>query len=319
MYTMMLNKLLRAVLIIFLISIVIFFAVRMAPGDPVMTVLGAIGNNPEKVELLRNQMGLNDPLFVQYFRWIGGVLRGDFGVSMISGKPVLEIIMSRIGASIELIIAAILIGLVIAVPIGIIASTRPGKLLDKICTTISILGMSTPVFLIGLLMITLFAVQWQWLPASGYVAWSEDAGMHVKLLIMPATALGIFEAAVFFRFVRNGMLDVMREPFMETARAKGLSPFAIFVKHGFRNTLLTFMTVLGLEIGILVSGTVIVEQVFSWTGIGWLVLNSVSTRDYTLLQGTVLFVSAAVVIINLLLNLLYAFLDPRVKTHGGRG
>lgn len=318
MYTMILNKLLRSVLIIFLISIIIFFAVRMAPGDPVMTVLGAIGNNPEKVEMLRNQMGLNDPLVIQYLRWIGGIVQGDFGVSLISGKPVMEIIMSRLGASVELILVAIFIGLVIAIPLGILASARPGKLLDKCFSTISIFGMSTPVFWIGLLMITLFSVHWQLLPASGYIAWTEDAIMHMKLLIMPALTLGLFEAAVFFRFVRNGMLDVMREPYIETARAKGLSPFTIFVKHGFRNTLLTFMTVLGLEIGILVSGTVIVEQVFNWTGIGWLVLNSVSTRDYTLLQGTVLFVSAAVVLINLLLNLLYAFLDPRVKSNEGR-
>lgn len=313
------NRLLRSLAILFLISLVIFFAIRMAPGDPVMTVLGAIGNNPEKAELLREQMGLNDPLIVQYLRWIGGVVRGDFGVSLISNQPVLDIILSRVGASVELIVCAIVIGVILAVPLGIAASARPGKGLDKLLSTLSILGMSTPVFWLGLLMITLFSIQWRLLPASGYVPWSEDPVQHIKLLIMPATALGLFEAAVFFRFVRNGMLDVLKEPFMETARAKGLSPFKIFVKHGFRNTLLTFITVLGLEIGILVSGTVIVEQVFSWTGLGWLVLNSVSTRDYTLLQGAVLFVAIAVVFINLALNVLYSLLDPRVKWSGKNG
>jgi len=313
------NRLLRSLAILFLISLVIFFAIRMAPGDPVMTLLGAIGNNPEKAELLREQMGLNDPLIVQYLRWIGGVVRGDFGVSLISNQPVLDIILSRVGASVELIVCAIVIGILLAVPLGIATSARPGKWLDKLLSTLSILGMSTPVFWLGLLMITLFSIQWRLLPASGYVPWSEDPVQHIKLLFMPATALGLFEAAVFFRFVRNGMLDVLKEPFMETARAKGLSPFNIFVKHGFRNTLLTFITVLGLEIGILVSGTVIVEQVFSWTGLGWLVLNSVSTRDYTLLQGAVLFVAIAVVFINLALNVLYSLLDPRVKWSGKNG
>lgn len=314
-----LKKIIRSIAIIFFISILIFFAVRMAPGDPVMTVLGAIGNNTEKAELLREQMGLNDPLIIQYLNWIGGVVRGDFGLSLISNEPVLDIIASRIGASVELILIAVLIGILIAIPLGIIASVRPGKLVDNVFSTLSILGMSTPVFWLGLLMIALFSIQYRWLPASGYVSWTEDPVQHIKLLIMPATALGLFEAAVFFRFVRNGMLDVMKEPFMETARAKGLLPFSVFVKHGFRNTLLTFITVLGLELGILISGTVIVEQVFSWTGIGWLVLNAVSTRDYTLLQGTVLLVSAGVVFINLALNLLYAFLDPRVKMSERRG
>ncbi len=313
------NRLIRSIAIIFFISIVVFFAIRMAPGDPVMTVLGALGHNAERAEMLREQMGLNEPLITQYFLWISGVIKGDFGVSMISGEPVLNIIFSRIGASIELIFAAILIGLILAIPLGIVASTRPGGWFDKCSSIFSIMGMSTPVFWLGLLMITVFSVNLQWLPASGYVPWSQGPVEHLRLLIMPATALGLFEAAVFFRFVRNGMLDVMKEPFMETARAKGLSPFKIFVRHGFRNTLLTFITVLGLEIGILISGTVIVEQVFSWTGIGWLVLNAVSTRDYTLLQGTVLLVSAAVVFINFALNMLYSILDPRVSLNGRRG
>jgi len=307
------RKLLQAILVIWFISIVVFFAVRLAPGDPVMTVLGAIGNNTEKAELLREQMGLNDPLIVQYFRWIGGVLQGDFGDSLISKQPVLDIVMSRLPASIELIALSIVFGLIVAIPLGIIAGVNSGKWADKVFSLISVLGMSTPVFWLGLLLIYLFSIKMQWLPASGYVAFSENPQQHLKLIAMPALVLGISEAAVFFRFIRNGMLDVLKEPFMETARAKGLSPFKIYWKHGFRNTLLTFMTVLGLEIGILVSGTVIVEQVFSWTGIGWLVLNSVSTRDYTLLQGTVLLVAAAVVLVNLILNMLYSFLDPRVK------
>lgn len=314
-----LKRILRSIVIILFISIIIFFAVRMAPGDPVMTVLGAVGNNAEKAEMLREQMGLNEPLIMQYLNWISGVVRGDFGVSLISNEPVIDIIGSRIGASVELILLSLLIGIFIAVPLGIIASVRPGKMVDKICSLFSIFGMSTPVFWLGLLMIVVFSIHYQWLPASGYVSWLQDPVQHMKLLIMPATALGLFEAAVFFRFVRNGMLDVLKEPFMETARAKGLLPLSILVKHGFRNTLLTFITVLGLELGILISGTVIVEQVFSWTGIGWLVLNSVSTRDYTLLQGTVLLVSAAIVFINLALNLLYAFLDPRVNMSVRRG
>lgn len=310
---------LQAIFVILFISVVVFFAVRLAPGDPVMTVLGAIGNNAEKSEMLREQMGLNAPLIVQYLTWMGGVLRGDFGVSMISGQPVLDIILSRLPASLELIGLSVLFGLIVAIPLGILASVHAGKWADKLFSVVSVLGMSTPVFWLGLLLIYLLSIKLHWLPASGYVKWSEDPAQHLKLILMPALVLGIAEGAVFFRFIRNGMLDILREPFMETARAKGLSPFRIYWKHGFRNTLLTFMTVLGLEIGILVSGTVIVEQVFSWTGIGWLVLNSVSTRDYTLLQGAVLLVAAAVVLINLCLNLLYSFLDPRVKMSGRGG
>ncbi|XID96178.1 ABC transporter permease [Paenibacillaceae bacterium WGS1546] len=313
------RKLVQAIVVIWFISVVVFFAVRLAPGDPVMTVLGAIGNNAEKADLLREQMGLNDPLILQYFKWIGGVLQGDFGHSLISGKPVLEIVLSRLPASLELIAFSILIGLIVAIPLGIAAAVLSGKWVDKLFSLISILGMSTPVFWLGLLLIYFFSIQMQWLPASGYVSFSDDPWQHLKLVAMPAIVLGISEAAVFFRFIRNGMLDVLKEPFMETARAKGLSPVKIYLKHGFRNTLLTFMTVLGLEIGILVSGTVIVEQVFSWTGIGWLVLNSVSTRDYTLLQGTVLLVSVAVVLVNLILNMLYSFLDPRVKMNEREG
>ncbi|WP_226036703.1 ABC transporter permease [Aquibacillus saliphilus] len=319
MLSYILKRLFKSIVVIFFISIVSFFAIRLAPGNPILTVLGTIGNSPEKVESLKQEMGLDQSLIIQYLDWIGGVLQGDLGQSLISNKPVIDIILARLPASVELILVSVVIGLLFAIPMGIMASARPGKLLDKSLSVFSVFGMSIPVFWLGLLMILLFSINLQWLPASGYIGWSEDPIQHMKLLVMPAISLGIFEAAVYFRFVRNGMLDILGEPYIETAYAKGLSPFKIYFKHGFRNTFLTLITVLGLEIGTLISGTVIVEQVFSWTGIGWLVLNSVITRDYTLLQGTILLVSVAVVAINFLLVLLYTVLDPRIKTDMTKG
>lgn len=314
MILFIIRRVFKSAIVILLISVVVYFVVRLAPGNPVLSVLGGIGNTPSQIKMMEHQLGLDLPLYVQYFKWIIGIFHGNLGDSLISHQPVLHIIFTRLPASVELIVVSVVLGLAIAVPLGIIASVRPGKLLDQVLTLISVLGMSTPVFWLGLILIMVISVRTHWLPASGYVPFTESPLMNIKLLVMPAITLGIFEAAVFFRFVRNTMLDVLNEPFIETAVSKGLSPFKVYLNHAFRNTLLTLTTVLGLELGTLLSGTVIVETVFGWTGLGWLVLNAVSTRDYTVVQGTVLFVSFVVVMINLCLDLMYRLLDPRVKS-----
>ncbi|MGH2558704.1 MAG: nickel ABC transporter permease [Thermomicrobiales bacterium] len=312
MHTYVLRRLIQTIPVLFLYSIVVFAVLRLVPGDPATAMLG-LEATPEAVAEIRQEMGLDRPIYVQYARWLENVARGDFGVSWRSQQTVESLIARRLPATIQLTIGAILIGVLIALPLGVVSGLRPHSRFDNLATTFSLLGVAIPGFWLGLLLLLGFSVQLGWLPPSGHVPLREDPLMSLKHLALPALTLGVGLAAPLARFVRSGMLDVMGTDYIRTARAKGLRERAVVLRHALRNGLLSVITVFGLEFGSLLGGAVITESVFNWPGIGTLLLTAIKQRDYAMVQGTVLFVSVVFILVNLAVDLSYGLLDPRIR------
>lgn len=312
MRTYVLQRLLQLVPVVFFLSLIVFSVVRLIPGDPAAMRLGDAAT-PEAVALLRHEMGLDQPIPVQYALWLGNVARGDFGTSWVSKQSVGSLILLKLPATVMLTLAALALGLVVAIPAGILAGSKPQSWLDNISTTFALMGVAMPQFWLGIMLILLVAVQWRWLPPSGYVEPTRDLGQSLLRLILPATTLGLGIAAPLSRFMRSGMLDVMSADFIRVARAKGLSERAVILRHAVRNALLTVVTVFGLQFGALLGGTIIIESVFNWPGIGLMVLTAINQRDYGIVQGVVLFVAMSFVLVNLTVDMLYVYLDPRIR------
>lgn len=309
-----LKRIVTALFVMLLVSVIVFVAIRLAPGDPVLNQIGPYGERtPEREAAIRAQLGLDKPEIVQYFFWIGNMLKGDFGVSVKSGKPALDYIMERVPASLELVGVAIVLALIISIPLGVLAGVKKGSAFDQGVSFVSSSLLAIPSFCIGLVMIYLFSVHLRILPASGYVSFAENPLLNLKLLIMPVTALGLMELADFTRFIRSDTIEVMNSNYIRTAKAKGLASNKVYFKHAFKNILVTLVTVVGLEFGTLLGGTVIVEQLFGWSGVGWLIYQSVVNRDYNVVQCAVLLIAAAFVVINTVVDILYAAIDPRIR------
>ncbi|MEG1778228.1 MAG: ABC transporter permease [Angelakisella sp.] len=308
------KRLLMAVLVLLIVTVIILIAVRLAPGDPVLNQLGPYGaRTPEREAQITAQLGLDKPVVVQYFVWLKNIVTGNFGVSLRNGRPVMDIIMEKVPASLELILVSIFFALLIAVPFGILAAVKRNSWIDQVISFVSTSMLAIPSFCIGLLLILFFAVQLKVLPASGFVAFSENPLSNIQHLLMPALALGLFETANFIRFIRSDTIEVLGANYIRTAKAKGVPKKKIYFKHAFKNILVTLITVVGLEFGTLLGGTVIVEQMFGWSGIGWLVFQSVQTRDYAVVQTTVLLVACVFVVLNMVIDIIYAAVDPRIK------
>ncbi|MHB1133374.1 MAG: nickel ABC transporter permease [Chloroflexota bacterium] len=307
-----LQRLLQLVPVFFFLSIIIFVIVRLIPGDAAAIRLG-MEATPEGIAKVRQEMGLDQPIFVQYALWLGGVVQGDFGTSWLSKQPVLQLIMLKLPISLLLAVTALVIALLIAIPAGIVSGVKQNSLTDNIATTLSLIGVAMPQFWLGLMLMLVVAVQLRWLPPSGYVDFSENPTEAIRRLILPATTLGVTLAAPLARFMRSGMLDVMNADYIRTARAKGLTERMVVLGHAVRNALLTVITVLGMQFGALLGGTIVIEQVFSWPGIGLMAFNAINQRDYGIIQGVVLFVALGFVLINLIIDLLYVYLDPRIR------
>lgn len=309
-----LKRVLTAVFVLLLVSVLIFIAIRLAPGDPVLNQIGPYGERtPEREAAIRAQMGLDKPEVVQYFYWIGNVLQGNFGVSSRNGVPALDYILEKVPASLELVAVSIVFALILSIPFGILAGVKKGSPLDQGISFLSSSLLAIPSFCIGLVLIYTLAVNLKVLDASGYISFSQDPAKNLKLLIMPALSLGLMELATFTRFIRSDTIEVMGSNYIRTAKAKGLPPKKIYFKHAFKNILVTLITVIGLEFGTLLGGTVIVEKVFGWSGVGWLIYQSVVNRDYNVVQCAVLMIAAAFVIINTIVDILYAAIDPRIR------
>lgn len=308
------RRLLQAIPTLFFVSIIIFGIMRLTPGDPARALLGnQYGITPEMIETVREEMGLNRPLYVQYLSWLTGILQGDFGPSYINRTDVSTLIQMRLPASIQLAVAAISIALVVAIPAGIISAVKRGSWIDHLVTTFVTAGLAMPGFWLAMLVVLLFAVALGWLPPSGYVAFDRDPQANLRLLILPSITLAILIASPTMRFLRSSMLDVLGEDFMRVARAKGLVEQAVIFRHALRNALIPTVTWVGLEFATIVGNSVMVEWVFGWPGIGFLTVQSVMTRDYLAVQGTVMVVAAIFVMVNLAVDLLYVYLDPRVR------
>jgi ABC-type dipeptide/oligopeptide/nickel transport system permease component len=313
MYQYILRRLVQTVPVLFLFSIAVFTVMRLVPGDPANVILG-LEPTPEALAQIRHEMGLDKPIPVQYGIWLRHVVRGDLGTSWKSKQPVTHLIWRRFPATLLLTFGATLIGVTIALPLGIVSGVRPHSVFDTVATGFSLMGVAIPGFWLGLMLLLLFAVRLHWLPPSGYTPLSEDPVESLKHLILPAITLGTGLAAPLARFVRSGMLDVLGTDYIRTARAKGLPERLVVIRHALRNGLLSVVTVFGLEFGALLGGAVVTESVFNWPGIGTLLLTGIKQRDYAMVQGTVLFVSVIFIVVNLLVDLSYGLLDPRIRS-----
>jgi peptide/nickel transport system permease protein len=312
MYTFIARRLLQTIPVLFLFSIVVFSALRLVPGDPALVILG-LDATPEAVAEIRKDMGLDKPIFVQYGIWLGDVVRGDFGVSWRSKQSVESLILRSLPATLELTLGAMIVAMVIALPLGIISGMRPNSAFDIAATGFSLLGVALPGFWLGLMLLLLVSVRWNWLPPSGHVSLFEDPIASIRHLILPAITLGVGLAAPLARFIRSGMLDALGTDYIRTARAKGLPERLVVIRHALRNGMLSVVTIFGLEFGALLGGAVITESVFNWPGIGTLLLNAIKQRDYAMVQGTVLFISTIFIVVNLVVDLSYGLLDPRIR------
>ena len=306
------QRLLLAFVVIFGVTIVVFMIVQLVPGDPARVILGVQATDAN-VAALRERLGLNDPVPVQYVRWLGGVLQGDFGESLVTGQAVTPQLRLSIPPTVELALMGLVIGMLIAFPLGIISALKPGSIIDIIASIISQLGVSIPDFWMSILLILLFSQQLNWLPPSGYTAFNENAADWLSHIILPAMTVGLISGAIQTRFIRSAMLEVMRADYIRTAYAKGLSGQVVVTRHALRNAMITIVTILGLQLTALLSSVVVVEIVFAYPGMGRLALNAVLDRDYPLLQGVVFTIATMVAAVNLLVDFTYFFLDPRIE------
>lgn len=309
MIAYVIRRLLHTVLVVFAISLLIFFSIRLT-GDPVTVMFSAGEPTKEAIEEVRRNLGLDQPLYLQYLIFLKGLVTFDFGESFRSHMPVMDLIMERAGATLALAIGGTIVASLIAFPVGIISAVKRGSVVDFFGRIFSLIGISFPNFWLGIMLILIFAVNLKWLPSSGF-----EGPQH---LILPSITLGMILSGILARLVRSSMLEVMNQQYVSTAKSKGISDWAVIIKHAFRNALLPTITFLGLQFGSLLGGTVIVETIFSWPGIGRLIIDAINQRDYPVIQGGVIFLAIIMVVVNLIVDLSYSLIDPRIKT-GGSG
>lgn len=306
------RRILLTIPTLILASMAIFLLLRLIPGDPASLVAGADAT-PEQVQAVRRDLGLNRPLPVQYVEWLGRILRGDFGRSLIGKYDVWQQVKRAYPATIELTLAAALLALAVALPLGLLAALHPRSWLDRAISAFNALAIGVPNFWLGILLILIFALHFPILPPGGRVPLDEDAIAGLKSLVLPTVTLASGLAAVLTRFIRSAMLEVLSEDYVRTARAKGLRANAVVRRHALRNALIPVITVLGIQLGRLLGGAVIVEAVFAWPGMGRLVVQAITSRDYIVVQGTLLLLVTVFILINLLVDIAYGFIDPRVR------
>lgn len=293
----------QGVLVLLLVTTFSFVIIRLS-GDPVRLLIAPNATDVE-VAAARRRLGFDQPLPVQYLRFLGRAVRGDFGNSLRYSQPGLPLVLERLPATLELAAFALAVALVVSLPLGVLAATRRGSVYDQISMVIALAGQSLPVFMVGIVAILLFAVRLRWLPTAG------RGGM--EHLILPGATLGLYSTGRLARLVRAGMLDVLAQDYVRTARSKGLGERTVLLRHGLRNTLLSVVTVLGIEVGSLMGGAVVVETVFAWPGLGLLAVQALSSRDYPVVLADVVVVGALIVTINVVVDILYGVLDPRIR------
>lgn len=317
MVTFIVKRILATIPVLLVVSIVVFMLVHLTPGDPARVILGAEAS-PAQVAALREQMGLNQPVLVQYWEWLTNALQGDFGRSVFMDQPVTQVLAERIGPTTALAIAAELIIVVVAVPLGIAAARKPGGIMDQSVMGVALIGMGIPSFVLAIFLVLIFGVILQVLPTAGWVELSEGFGEFVSHLVLPAVALAVILSALVARMTRGSMLDVLSENFVQLARSIGMSENRVVYREALRNASLPIITVLGTTFGSLITGAVVTETVFNIPGIGQLVVDSIDRRDYPVIQAVVLLGAVLYVALNLVIDLLYGFLDPRVRLTAGK-
>jgi peptide/nickel transport system permease protein len=298
--------------VLFGISILVFLLVHLIPGDVAQILLGTQATD-QQLETLRRTFGLNRPLPVQYVDWLSHVLRGDFGVSFRTNRPVLPDLVSRFGVTVQLTLTSMIIALVVAIPLGVASAANRGRLSDGLSRVVALLGLSIPNFWLGTLLILVVSLGLHWLPPVGFVSLLDNPWQAAQTLILPSLALGTAVAAFIMRMVRSSLLEVLRQDYIRTAYAKGLRDRGVLYRHALKNAFIPVLTVIGVQIGYLLGGAVIIESIFSLPGMGRFLLDSISNRDYSIVQGGVLFIALIFCLVNLSVDLVYAWLDPRIR------
>lgn len=308
------RKLLTVAVQLWAVATLVFSIMYVMPGDPVLLLLGAESNpSPEAVAAMRAQLGLDQPVFLQYGNWLWAALHFDFGASLTNGYPVADYIADNLPRTLELALAAIVVASLIGVPLGVAAALRRGRMSDTLLTSIATVGISVPVYILGTLLVVVFSVKLGWLPAGGYTDFARSPTLHFRKLILPALALGFGLAASIGRMTRSSVLEILGRDFVQALRAKGMPECRIVWQHVLRNAAIPIVTIIGLQLGNLMGGTVLVEALFNWPGLSTLLVNAVSARNYPLVQGSVLAIAVLFILINLTVELLYLLLDPRIR------
>ncbi|OLD75992.1 MAG: peptide ABC transporter [Candidatus Rokubacteria bacterium 13_1_20CM_4_70_14] len=314
MVTLLGRRLLATIPLLFLVSLVVFALVHALPGDPAVLFLGEEAD-PETLARFRVRLGLDRPLVAQYAAWLGRALRGDLGRSLRTNQPVAEAILERLPVTLELLVAALSVSLAIAIPMGIVSAVKRNSGVDLVSTVFALVGFAMPGFWLGIILIYVFALLLRWLPPSGWVPLPASVPQNLLSLVLPAFTLGTALAALVTRQLRSGMLEVLRQDYVRTAQAKGLSERQVVGKHALKNALISVVTVVGLQLGGLLGNTIITETLFALPGVGRLMIDAIFSRDFFVVQGVILFLAVGYVLSNLLVDALYSYLDPRIRLH----
>jgi peptide/nickel transport system permease protein len=306
-----LERIFQLLPVLLVVSTLVFFIFHMVPGDEATARLGTRAN-PESVANLRHQLGLDRSVYQQYLDWLGRAVRGDLGKSYINEQPVASLVLEKFPATLELAFFGVLLSLAVSVPVGTLSALRRGTWIDQISRIVAMAGFCVPRYWLAILLILGFAVRWPIFPPAGYVPLSEDPLMNLKYVALPSITLAATLAAVQMRFLRSGLLDEIAQDYVRTAYAKGLAHRVVIIRHALANALIPFITVVGLQFAQLLGGLVVVEQIFAWPGVGWLMIQSITQRDVAVVQGAVLLIATGFVLINLFVDVTYAYLDPRI-------
>jgi len=312
MYAYVIRRILATVPVVAVVTIFIFLLLHLTPGDPAAVIAGEYAT-PDAIEKIRARLGLDQPAYIQFFKWVGALAQGDLGVSVFSNLPVAELIRQRLEPTLFLALITICLAIVIAVPLGTLAAWRAGSWIDRAIMIFTVLGFSVPAFVVGYLLMFAFAIKFNWLPVQGYTPIAEGFWAFLQSLILPSITLGTVYTALIARITRASVMDVLDEDYIRTAHAKGLAPRTVLMRHALKNAAIPIVTVIGVGIALLIGGVAITESVFNIPGLGRLTVDAVLHRDYPVIQGVILIFAAIYVIINLLIDLSYTYFDPRIR------
>lgn len=300
------------VLLIWAVATIVFLFMRIIPGDPAALIAGDTATD-EQLLAIRTQLGLEEPMLNQYGSWMFAMIQGDLGDSIISNRPVVSDLANQLPRTLELAFSSVVLATIVGLPIGIWAATHRNRMQDHVSSAVALVGLSVPGFIVGSVLMLLLAVKWQVLPATGFVPLMDDPVQHYRHMLLPAVSLAAPMAAVIVRYTRSAVLDVLNKEYVRTAHAKGLGPAIVLYKHAVRNALIPVITVIGLEMGALLGGTVIIETIFSWPGLSSMLFRAIAQRDYPVVQGVVLLIAVVFILLNLLVDIVNALLDPRIR------
>ncbi|MBN8957514.1 MAG: ABC transporter permease [Rhizobiales bacterium] len=312
MLAYVMRRLASTVLVMGIVAVFVFLLLHLSPGDPAAIIAGDNATSAQ-IAAIRERLGLNEPLIVQFLRWSGRIVQGDFGISIFSNEPVLRLISQRVQPTVSLALTTIGVAVALAVSFGVLAAWKAGTWIDRCLMAVSVAGFSVPVFVVGYLLIYVFSITLRWLPVQGYVPIEQGVGPWIERLVLPSIALGLAYVALIARITRASMLEVLAEDYIRTARAKGVATAPMLLKHALKNAGVPIVTVIGIGVALLIGGVVITETVFNIPGVGRLVVDAIQKRDYPVIQGVILIFSGVYVLVNLLVDLTYTLLDPRIR------